>query len=130
LTATAKQRVLLPDNTSERQADIFIINWEIKTGSTTQKDLRNFPKHAIDLSFPLVDSYNSGSIKEICNTVGVVAIKNTTHERTRRGNSLTMKQRCADQGINYWLIPVEGDGQTSTSFEAFPNKVCDSTSNV
>jgi hypothetical protein len=65
LTATAEQRGLLPDNTSERPADIFIINWEIKTGSTAQKDLRIFSKHAIDLSFPLVDSYNAGSIKEI-----------------------------------------------------------------
>jgi hypothetical protein len=96
-------------------------------------------RHAIDLSFPLVDSYNSGSIKEICNTVGVVANKKTLaklnnigtmHERTRRGNSLTMKQRCADQDINYWPIPVEGDEQTSTSFEAFLNKVCDSASKV
>jgi hypothetical protein len=41
-----------------------------------------------------------------------------------------MKQRCADQDINYWPIPVEGDGQTSTSFEAFINKVSDSASNV
>jgi hypothetical protein len=137
LTATAEQQGLLP--TSERPADIFIINWEIKTGSTTQKDLRIYSKHAIDLSFPLVDSNNSGSVKEICKTVGVVANKKTlaklnnigtTHERTRRGNSLTMKQHCADQDINYWPIPVEGDGQTSISFEAFLNKVCDSASNV
>jgi hypothetical protein len=41
-----------------------------------------------------------------------------------------MKQRCAEQDINYWPIPVEGDGQTSTSFEVFINKVSDSASNV
>jgi hypothetical protein len=139
LTATAEQRGLLPDNNSERPADIFIINWEIKTGCKTQKDLRIFSKHAIDLSFPLVDSYTNGCTKDICNKVGIVANKKTltklnkigtTRERTQRGNSLTMKQRCADQDINYWPIPVEGDGQPSTSFEAFLNKVCDSATNV
>jgi hypothetical protein len=51
-------------------------------------------------------------------------------EHERRGNSLAMKQRCADQDINYRPIPVEGDGQTSKSFEAFLHKVCDSASNV
>jgi hypothetical protein len=136
-TATAEQRGLLPDNTSERPADIFNINWEIKTGSTIQKDHRIVSKHAIDLSFPLVDSNQFDSIKEIGNTVGVVANKKTLAklnnigkalERTRHGNSLTMKQRCADQDIDYWPIPVEGDGQTSKSFEAFLNKVCDSLS--
>ena len=139
LTATAEPRGLLPDNTSERPADIFIINWEIKTGSQTQKDLKIFSKHAIDLSFPLVDNYPNGCTKDICNKVGVVANRKTlaklnkigsARERTQRGNSLTMKQRCADQDINYWPIPVEGDGQPSTSFEAFLNKVCDSATNV
>jgi len=139
LTATAEPRGLLPDNTTERPADIFIINWEIKTGSAKQKDLKIFSKHAIDLSFPLVDSDKHDAIQDIGNTVGVVANRKTLSklnkvgtqaERTRRGNSLTMKQRCADQDINYWPIPVEGDGQTSTSFEAFINKVSDSASNV
>jgi hypothetical protein len=130
---------LLPDNTTERSGDIFIVNWEIRTGSTKQKDLRIYSKHAIDLSFPLVDSHVSEQNKEIGNTVGIVANKKTLQklnnvgtraDRTRRGNSFTMKQRCADQDINYWPIPVEGDGQTSTSFEAFINKVSDSASNV
>lgn len=138
LTATAEPRGLLPDNTSERPADIFIINWEIKTGSTKHKDLKIYSKHAIDLSFPLVDSENDIT-KDIGNTVGLIANRKTLSklnnagtraERTRRGNSLTMKQRCAEQDINYWPIPVEGDGQTSTSFEAFINKVSDSASNV
>jgi hypothetical protein len=130
LTATAEARGLLPNNTTERPADIFIVNWEIRTGSIKQKDLRICSKHAIDLSFPLVDSDLSEQNKEIGNTVGIVANKKTLQklnnvgtrvDRTRRGNSLTMKQRCADQDINYWPIPVEGDGQTSTSFEAFIN---------
>jgi hypothetical protein len=138
LTATAEPRGLLPDNTSERPADIFIINWEIKTGSTKHKDLKIYSKHAIDLSFPLVDSENDIT-KDIGNTVGIIANRKTLSklnnvgtraERTRRGNSFTMKQRCAEQDINYWPIPVEGDGQTSTSFEAFINKVSDSASNV
>ena len=139
LTATAEPRGLLPDNTTDRPADIFIINWEIKTGNAKQKDLKIFSKHAIDLSFPLVDRDKHDAMQDIGNTVGVVANRKTLSklnkvgtqaERTRRGNSLTMKQRCADQDINYWPIPVEGDGQTSTSFEAFINKVSDSASNV
>ena len=130
LTATVEPRELLPDNTTERPADIFIVHWEIRTGSIKEKDLRIYSKHAIDLSFPLVDSDLSEQNKEIGNTVGIVANKKTLQklnnvgtrvDRTRRGNSLTMKQRCADQDINYWPIPVEGDGQTSTSFEAFIN---------
>jgi hypothetical protein len=86
-----------------------------------------------------VDSDLGEQNKEIGNTVGIVANKKTLQklnnvgtraDRTRRGDSFTMKQRCADQDINYWPIPVEGDGQTSTSFEAFINKVSDSASNV
>ncbi len=146
LTATAEPRGLLPDIATERPADIFIVNWEIRTESICthlyikQKDLRIYSKHAIDLSFPLVDSDpKNEQNKEIGNTVGIVANKKTLQklynvgtraDRTRRGNSFTMKQRCADQDINYWPIPVEGDGQTSTSFEAFINKVSDSASNV
>jgi hypothetical protein len=139
LTATAEPRGLLPDNTTERPGDIFVVNWEIRTGSTKQKDLRIYSKHAIDLSFPLVDSHLGEQNKEIGKMVGIVANKKTLQklnnvgtraDRKRRGNSFTMKQRCADQDINYWPIPVEGDGQTSTSFEAFINRVSDSASNV
>ena len=139
LTATAEPRGLLPDNTTERPGDIFVVNWEIRTGSTKQKDLRIYSKHAIDLSFPLVDSHLGEQNKEIGKMVGIVANKKTLQklnnvgtraDRKRRGNSFTMKQRCADQDINYWPIPVEGDGQTSTSFEAFINKFSDSASNV
>jgi hypothetical protein len=40
LTATVEPRELLPDNTTERPADIFIVNWEIiRTGSIKEKDL-------------------------------------------------------------------------------------------
>ncbi len=42
-----------------------------------------------------------------------------------RRNSLTMQQRCAAENINYWPIPIEGDGQTSKSFDSFLNKVSD-----
>jgi hypothetical protein len=142
LTAIAEPRRLLPDNTTERPADIFIVHWEIRTGSIKEKDLlRIDSKHAINL-FPLADSDTKNEpSKEIGNTVGIVANKKTLQklnnvgtrlDRTRRGNSFNMKQRCTDQDINYsyWRIPVEGDGQISTSFEAFINKVSDSASNV
>jgi hypothetical protein len=56
LTAVEEQPLLLSDNPLERPGDIFIVNWEIKTGSNKNKDIRIFSKHAIDLSFPLVDS--------------------------------------------------------------------------
>jgi hypothetical protein len=138
LTAVEEQLGLLPDNPLERPGDIFIINWEIKTGTNKNKDIRIFSKHAIDLSFPLVDSNwqsNSNHLQQrIGSTVGIIANKKTKMklnntgtqmEKTMRTNSLTMQQRCAAENINYWPIPIEGDGQTSNSFDSFLNKVSD-----
>jgi hypothetical protein len=138
LTAVEEQQGLLQDNPLERPGDIFIINWEIKTGTNQNKDIRIFSKHAIDLSFPLVDSNwqsNSNHLQQkIGSTVGIIANKKTKKklnntgtqmEKNMRGNSLTMQQRCAAENINYWPIPIEGDGQTSNSFDSFLNKVSD-----
>ena len=72
--------------------------------------------------------------KKIGSTVGIIANKKTKMklnntgtqmEKTMRANSLTMQQRCATENINYWPIPIEGDGQTSNSFDSFLNKVSD-----
>jgi hypothetical protein len=41
-----------------------------------------------------------------------------------------MQQRCATENINYWPIPIEGDGQTSKSFDSFLNKVSDHASSA
>ncbi len=49
----------------------------------------------------------------------------TQAEKNMRGNSLTMQQRCAAENVNYWPVPIEGDGQTSKSFDSFLNKVSD-----
>jgi len=138
LTAVEEQQGLLQDNPLERPGDIFIINWEIKTGTNQNKDIRIFSKHAIDLSFPLVDSNwqsNSNHLQQqIGSTVGIIANKKTKKklnntgtqmEKHMRGNSLTMQQRCTAENINYWPIPIEGDGQTSSSFDSFLNKVSD-----
>jgi hypothetical protein len=143
LTAVEEQPSLLPDNPLERPGDIFIVNWEIKTGSNKNKDLRIFSKHAIDLSFPLVDSNwmsKSNHLQQkIGSTVGIIANKKTQTkltntgtqaERNTRGNSLTMQQRCAAENINYWPVPIEGDGQTSTSFDSFLHKVSENSSSA
>ena len=138
LTAVEEQPGLLQDNPLERPGDIFIVNWEIKTGTNKNKDLRIFSKHAIDLSFPLVDSNwqsNSNLLQQkLGATVGIIANKKTKMkltntgtqaEKNMRGNSLTMQQRCAAENVNYWPVPIEGDGQTSKSFDSFLNKVSD-----
>ncbi len=41
-----------------------------------------------------------------------------------------MSKRCELQGINYWPVPVEGDGQTSANFEAFLKNVSDAASEL
>ena len=41
-----------------------------------------------------------------------------------------MSKRCNLQGINYWPVPVEGDGQTSANFEAFLKNVSDAASEL
>ncbi len=85
------------------------------------------PCHAIDFSFPLVDSkgMESKSKHRICLEVGVVANKKATskssnigseQDQKKRGNDRSMNKRCELQGINYWPVPVEGDGQTSANF--------------
>ncbi len=143
LTAVEEQPFLLSDNPLERPGDIFIVNWEIKTGSNKNKDLRIFSKHAIDLSFPLVDSNwmsNSHHLQQkIGSTVGIIANKKTKMkltntgtqaEKNMRGNSLTMQQRCATENINYWPIPIEGDGQTSQLFDSFIHKVSEHSTSV
>jgi hypothetical protein len=105
LTAVEEQPGLLPDNPLERLGDIFIINWEIKKGTNKNKDIGIFSKHAIDLSFPLVDSNwqsNSHHLQQkLGTTVGVIANKKTKMklnntgtqmEKNMRANSLRMQQ--------------------------------------
>ncbi len=94
---------------------------------------QNIHTHAIDFSFPLVDStgMESKSKHRICLEVGIVANKKATsksnnigskQDQEKRGNDRSMNKRCELQGINYWPVPVEGNGQTSANFEAFLKK--------
>ncbi len=117
LTVFREPQGLLQDNNTDRPAT---------SGCIYQK----YTDHAIDFSFPLVDSIGMGSKSKhrICLEVGVVANKKATsksnnigskQDQEKRGNDRSMKKRCELQGINYWPVPVEGDGQTSANFEAF-----------
>ena len=121
---------LLRDSDNERPADVYIKNWSIN-----KSPYRN---HAIDLSFPLVESqikYHSKEFKcLVCSQTGVVANKKAEDKSKKvgsqkdqqvRGNNNTMQQRCNLEGINYWPVPVEGDGQTSAEFEALLKHVSD-----
>ena len=104
-------------------------------------EISKYTDHAIDFSFPLVDSMGmeSTSKHRIGLEVGVVANKKATsksnnvgskQDQEKRGNDRSMKKRCELQGINYWPVPVEGDGQTSANFEAFLKNVSDAASEL
>ena len=133
LTVLREPQGLLQDNNTDRPADAYIKNWPI--------EISKYTDHAIDFSFPLVDStgIESTSKHRICLEVGVVANQKATsksnnigskQDREKRGNDRSMKKRCELQGINYWPVPVEGDGQTSANFEAFLKNVSDAASEL
>ena len=133
LTVLREPQGLLQDNNTDRPADAFIKNWPI--------EISKYTDHAIDFSFPLVDStgIESTSKHRICLEVGIVANQKATsksnnigskQDQEKRGNDRSMKKRCELQGINYWPVPVEGDGQTSANFEAFLKNVSDAASEL
>ena len=133
LTVFREPQGLLQDNNTDRPADAYIKNWPI--------DISKYTDHAIDFSFPLVDSIGmeSKSKHRICLEVGVVANKKAAsksnnfgskQDQEKRGNDRFMNKRYELQGINYWPVPVEGGGQTSANFEAFLKNVSDAASEL
>jgi hypothetical protein len=130
LHTTREPKNLLRDAEWDRPADIYIQNWGVE--GIQQRN------HACDFSFPLVDSgwaRSSARIKEErARTVGVAAEQRvlekrnflgTPAERTLRGNEATMQERCRLERINFWPIPIEGDGAMSKEFVMFINNVSD-----
>ena len=112
---------LLPDALEDRPADALVRNWD--------PPISKFRDHAIDFTFPLVDSkFSHLSAQEQArrqSTCGVLAGNKTSEKlsnrlgieaQNRRGNNLTMSERCARQHIHYWPAPVEGDGAESDQF--------------
>ena len=135
LTAYREPMNLLRDSDLERPADIFITNWRIE-GIHLQR-------HAIDCSFPLVDSawihLSKAEQEKRATVTGWVANQKSLTKRNKvgsaqeqvaRGNSATMQERCRLEGINYWPIPIEGDGACSTDFDAFLNNVSDAAEKI
>ena len=80
LTVSREPQGLLQDNNTDRPADAYIKNWPI--------EISKYTDHAIDFSFPLVDSIGmeSKSKHRICLEVGVVANKKATSKSNNIGS--------------------------------------------
>ena len=135
LHATREPRHLLRDSEFDRPADILIQNWSIE--GFKQR------KHAVDCSFPMVDSNWNGQTaaeketkaKRVGVTAEAQADAKRNHigsaaEQLERGNSATMTERCRLEGIHFWPVPVEGDGAVSKDFEMLIQNVSDAANKI
>jgi hypothetical protein len=135
LHTTREPRQLLRDSEHDRPADLYIQNWSIEG--------MRFRKHAVDLTFPLVDSrWESLSAAEKtlrAKRVGVTAETRANTKRNEvgsaaeqheRGNSATMTERCRTEDTHFWPIPVEGDGAVSNDFTKLIQNVSDAASEI
>jgi hypothetical protein len=130
LTTLREPKRLLADNTEERPADLMITGWTIPTSDLT--------RHAMDVATPLVDSGMSTMSHANrllrAKTVGTAGLDaeqkkidniGLPADRRFRGNSLSMKERCRLNGINFIPIALEGDGHASKKMMRFIKNVSD-----
>jgi hypothetical protein len=130
LTVVKEPLGLLGDNADEKPGDIYITGWNIKGCQQTS--------HAIDCTFPLVDSdFKHLSVEQKLTRSTVVgatarefeerkrSMIGTAAEQRARGNADTMEKRCKAQNIHFWPVAMEGDGVPSDNFLGFINHVSD-----